>query len=264
MVCRPGCCGSLIRREGHPIFEDREAQELGTSPLTSGHPGAVNGLANPDPAQNLASILQQSFLITKAEALSTLNYRETIEILRGFAHQEELGAKLNKELCRTAMSVLREVHLAAKEREFPAYNLSARDCTHTLAEGAFDLLCEHESYEEDTGSENRDLDLQEKPKTINFEQTDTLHGWYKEQLWHMQQVPLKKICKAWIKKIHPKKSGKYPYNGGRRARVLKLQGNERGDLTRPRWWPMEVPHKEPDHLDQWSKQSPVRLLDLLI
>ena len=241
MVRHAGFRKYFAHGEGHPA-----------TPLTSEHPTAVNDSAIPDPAQSLASVLHQSFLATNAKALSSLNNEEKIELLRGFARQGELEAELNKELCRTLGSALKEVHLAAKESEVSACDLGARHLDRTLAEDAFDLQSENESYEEDPGSRNRDP-VVERWVTINLDQTDILQGWYKEQLWHMQQVPLKKICKAWIKKIHPRKSGKYPYNGGKRARNLNLQGTKRGDLTRPQWWPTKVPHEGPDHLDQWRR-----------
>lgn len=56
----------------------------------------------------------------------------------------------------------------------------------------------------------------------------------------LRQVPCKSIAKVWIKVIEPKKKTKYPYI--------------KGDLTRPAWWPKEVKHREPDHL-----QKPDRL-----
>lgn len=56
----------------------------------------------------------------------------------------------------------------------------------------------------------------------------------------LRQVPCKTIAKVWIKVIEPKKKTKYPY----------IKGN----LTRPAWWPKEVEHREPDHL-----QKPDRL-----
>ena len=56
----------------------------------------------------------------------------------------------------------------------------------------------------------------------------------------LRQVPCKALAKLWIKRIEPKKKTKYPY----------IKGN----LMKPEWWPSDVEHREPDHL-----QKPERL-----
>ncbi|KTW31540.1 hypothetical protein T552_00182 [Pneumocystis carinii B80] len=50
----------------------------------------------------------------------------------------------------------------------------------------------------------------------------------------LQQSVCKIVAKAWIKVIEPKKQTRYPYN--------------RGDRSKPSWWPENIRHKEPDHL----------------
>ena len=50
----------------------------------------------------------------------------------------------------------------------------------------------------------------------------------------LQQLVCKIVAKAWIKVIEPKKQTRYPYN--------------KGEESRPLWWPASVRHKEPDHL----------------
>ncbi|GAV53785.1 hypothetical protein ZYGR_0AK02870 [Zygosaccharomyces rouxii] len=52
----------------------------------------------------------------------------------------------------------------------------------------------------------------------------------------LRQVPCKAIAKAWIKAIEPRKKTKYPYI--------------RGDIAKPSWWPHDVEHREPDHLQK--------------
>ncbi|EPS42631.1 hypothetical protein H072_3434 [Dactylellina haptotyla CBS 200.50] len=59
----------------------------------------------------------------------------------------------------------------------------------------------------------------------------------------IQQLDCKVIAKAWVKVIEPKKQAHSPYNGG--------------DATRPWWWPVDAPHKEPDHL---LKNARIRVL----
>lgn len=56
----------------------------------------------------------------------------------------------------------------------------------------------------------------------------------------LRQLPCKSIAKAWIKVIEPRKKTRYPYIGG--------------EKTKPIWWPHDVMHREPDHL-----QKPERL-----
>lgn len=60
----------------------------------------------------------------------------------------------------------------------------------------------------------------------------------------MQQLTCKVVAKAWIKVIEPKKQSNFPYN--------------RGEESKPSWWPAGARHKEPDHL-----MKPERLLLLM-
>lgn len=48
------------------------------------------------------------------------------------------------------------------------------------------------------------------------------------------QKACKSIAKSWIKFLEPKKQSRHPYRGG--------------DRTRPVWWPLDIIHREPDHL----------------
>lgn len=50
----------------------------------------------------------------------------------------------------------------------------------------------------------------------------------------LQQVMCKMIAKEWVKVIEPKKQTRFPYN--------------KGEAGKPAWWPVDVRHKEPDHL----------------
>ncbi|AGO13923.1 AaceriAGR060Wp [[Ashbya] aceris (nom. inval.)] len=56
----------------------------------------------------------------------------------------------------------------------------------------------------------------------------------------LRQLPCKQISKSWIKVIEPKKKARYPYM--------------MGEQSKPNWWPRDVEHREPDHL-----QKPDRL-----
>ncbi|KAF8244764.1 hypothetical protein K440DRAFT_6127 [Wilcoxina mikolae CBS 423.85] len=63
---------------------------------------------------------------------------------------------------------------------------------------------------------------------------DAVTTFYMTRLRQMQQLMCKVVAKAWIKVIEPKKQSNFPYN--------------RGNESKPAWWPENVRHKEPDHL----------------
>jgi hypothetical protein len=75
-------------------------------------------------------------------------------------------------------------------------------------------------------------ELQFKP--LRLADYDAVTTFYMTRLRQMQQLMCKVVAKAWIKVIEPKKQSNFPYN--------------RGDESKPSWWPRDVRHKEPDHL----------------
>ncbi|KAI5790183.1 hypothetical protein EDC01DRAFT_616572 [Geopyxis carbonaria] len=81
-------------------------------------------------------------------------------------------------------------------------------------------------------------------KPLHIYDNDAVTTFYMTRLRQMQQLMCKVVSKAWIKVIEPKKQSNFPYN--------------RGDESKPSWWPREVRHKEPDHL-----MKPERLTLLL-
>lgn len=62
----------------------------------------------------------------------------------------------------------------------------------------------------------------------------------------LQQLPIKRIAKAWIKGICPKKQANFPYHKKKRER--EGQDYIPGDI--PGWWPptTECRFVEPDHI----------------
>ncbi|QID83463.1 hypothetical protein GRS66_005928 [Saccharomyces pastorianus] len=52
----------------------------------------------------------------------------------------------------------------------------------------------------------------------------------------LRQLPCKAIAKLWIKIIEPRKKTRFPYI--------------KGDAKKPTWWPKDVEHREPDHLNK--------------
>ncbi|GAA6042490.1 hypothetical protein JCM8097_003055 [Rhodosporidiobolus ruineniae] len=63
-----------------------------------------------------------------------------------------------------------------------------------------------------------------------------LPGWYESRFNEMLHKTDKQIAKAWIKLIEPHKASLAPYH--------------KGEAVKPEWWPEEVRHKEPDHLNK--------------
>lgn len=72
-------------------------------------------------------------------------------------------------------------------------------------------------------------------RSIKIREND-LKDWYAERFESLQQETCRLVVKNWIKVIEPKKQSKFPYN--------------RGDDCRPGWWPENIRHREPDHLQK--------------
>lgn len=83
--------------------------------------------------------------------------------------------------------------------------------------------------------------------TINWKTLPSLLRHYQVLFRAILQMWCKEIAKLWIKALEPNKQAKHPY---------KNMNN-----SKPSWWPNEVDHIEPDHLD---KESRVDLLVSLV
>ncbi|KAG8863320.1 hypothetical protein FRB96_008811 [Tulasnella sp. 330] len=68
-----------------------------------------------------------------------------------------------------------------------------------------------------------------------------LDEWFCNQFHRLQQTTTKLVAKCWIKVIEPKKQNKFPY--------------QKGDASKPDWWPQTLRHKEPDHLLKAERNS---------
>lgn len=79
-----------------------------------------------------------------------------------------------------------------------------------------------------------------------------LRKYYEKAFDAFQQVNCKVIGKAFVKLVEPRKQVSHPYNG----RIARFQRVD-PELTKPRWWPAGVIHKEPDHLLKAGKQGPL-------
>ncbi|EWC47817.1 hypothetical protein DRE_03017 [Drechslerella stenobrocha 248] len=81
-----------------------------------------------------------------------------------------------------------------------------------------------------------DEDESEEDETVELRigDTDAVTKYLVSRFVQIQQLDCRAVAKCWIKVIEPKKQSHSPYN--------------KGEATRPFWWPTNAPHKEPDHL----------------
>lgn len=87
-----------------------------------------------------------------------------------------------------------------------------------------------------SSGESGDVVLQEEVeyKGLDITNEDEVNTFFETRLRQMQQLVCKVVAKCWIKVIEPKKQSNFPYN--------------RGEESKPSWWPANARHKEPDHL----------------
>lgn len=74
----------------------------------------------------------------------------------------------------------------------------------------------------------------------------------------MQQLAVKRIAKAWIKGICPKKQAMFPYNKKKRER----EGSCDDSVSQPGWWPEKSLCKfiEPDHIRRDGESARLHLM----
>lgn len=109
-----------------------------------------------------------------------------------------------------------------------------------------DVVASQAADDEDDESEQEHLRQQSvKMTTVRPDDAKGVEEFLLNRLRRLQQLALKKISKAWIKGICPKKQANFPYtNRGRRLETGQ-------DAETPEWWPTDVCHfKEPDHINR--------------
>ncbi|KAB8229224.1 DUF2841 domain-containing protein [Aspergillus alliaceus] len=106
----------------------------------------------------------------------------------------------------------------------------------------------------------RDSDSNSPGSTIRWTalrlgQKELLRTYYEKAFENFQQLNCRAIAKAFVKLVEPRKQVNHPYNG----RKTTAGSSQRVDpeLTKPKWWPTGVTHREPDHL---LKAERIRLL----
>ncbi|GMF76197.1 unnamed protein product [Aspergillus oryzae] len=97
----------------------------------------------------------------------------------------------------------------------------------------------------------RDSDSDSPGATIRWTalrlgQKNLLRTYYEKAFENFQQLNCRAIAKAFVKLVEPRKQVNHPYNG----RKTTAGSSQRVDpeLTKPKWWPTGVTHREPDHL----------------
>lgn len=81
--------------------------------------------------------------------------------------------------------------------------------------------------------------------TFKVSETEQWEKWFCDAFRALQQLGCRTMAKEWIKIIHPKKQSTNPYNG----KKLK-QGTGNPESTKPSYWPRNVIHREPDHINK--------------
>ncbi|GAA6014724.1 hypothetical protein JCM11491_001953 [Sporobolomyces phaffii] len=68
---------------------------------------------------------------------------------------------------------------------------------------------------------------------------EEVDNWFTTRLGELSHKTDKIVCRSWIKVIEPHKQTKFQY--------------QKGDETKPAWWPAGIRHKEPDHLGKHER-----------
>lgn len=91
---------------------------------------------------------------------------------------------------------------------------------------------------------------------VRMDDTVMVKRYLTEKLCQLQQQADKKIAKAWIKGICPKKQARFPYQNTHRKQEEGL------DPIVPEWWPKDqgVSYTEPDHINKERKYLQCALL----
>lgn len=84
--------------------------------------------------------------------------------------------------------------------------------------------------------------------THDITATSEWEKWFCDAFRAVQQLGCRTMAKEWIKIIHPKKQSTNPYNG---KKLKSAEGNP--ESTKPAYWPKDVVHREPDHINKEGK-----------
>lgn len=101
-------------------------------------------------------------------------------------------------------------------------------------------------FDSDDDEDPDDIDTPQPMVTAKMSERGFWEKWFNVAFRAVQQVSCRIIAKEWIKLIHPKKQSTHPYNGKDPKTGLRGDPNS----TRPEYWPKDVKHREPDHINK--------------
>lgn len=124
---------------------------------------------------------------------------------------------------------------------------SPRDTRPTVT-----LLCDPtHSYRCISGSGPKGSSSGDRIISIRVGDNARMLEYYASAFHRLQQTNCRMLAKALIKVVEPNKQSIHPYNGGKGPDGRRRDPEE----TKPAWWPREVTHKEPDHLQKKGKTT---------
>jgi hypothetical protein len=89
-----------------------------------------------------------------------------------------------------------------------------------------------------------------KSRNIQVTDEDEVKQFYEDIMEEILHYPIKAFLKSWIKVIEPNKQRRWPYvNSDPQKRPKSVKPTPDGNMEPP-WWPENVMHKEPDHLNK--------------
>ena len=101
-------------------------------------------------------------------------------------------------------------------------------------------------------SEHEPIPPSKQMHSLRICEEEKVKSYLDDRLLLLQQQALKRIAKAWIKGICPKKQARFPYQNRQRLNDTGLSPET------PEWWPQEgCRFTEPDHIDKNGKFKPL-------
>ncbi|KAJ5753680.1 uncharacterized protein N7511_007833 [Penicillium nucicola] len=81
---------------------------------------------------------------------------------------------------------------------------------------------------------------------ISLGNANFIRRYYEKVFENLQQTNCRILAKVYVRLVEPRKQVRFPYNG--RKNVAGVTHQWSPEETKPPWWPLEVRHREPDHL----------------
>jgi hypothetical protein len=95
-----------------------------------------------------------------------------------------------------------------------------------------------------------EMDIENLPTGSTIGEKRKVTDYYRGALREVGQRSCRTLARAFIRFIEPHKRSNYPYNGGKPPPGSASGTKGDPEKTKPEWWPLNVPHKEPDNMKQ--------------